>query len=241
MRWKNWLKRYAVFIVGILINSFGISFITKAALGTSPISSVPYVLSLEFPLTLGVFTFIMNMGFILLQILLLRRKFPKIQLLQILVNLLFSWFIDVSMTILQFLNPVHYFVRLVCLLVGCFILAFGISVEVAPNVLMVPGEGLVKAISQVLHREFGSVKVCFDVTLMATSLILSLIFFHGLNGIREGTVISAVLVGLIVKWFNRHLGFLRRITAWGVPSLNVPEERAADREQKSLTLHKAQC
>lgn len=52
----NKLKRYILFFIGVFINSFGISVITKANLGTSPISSVPYVLSLNFPFSLGEFT-----------------------------------------------------------------------------------------------------------------------------------------------------------------------------------------
>ena len=91
---------------------------------------------------------------------------------------------------------------------GCAILAFGISLEVYANVLMVPGEGIVYAISKVLNKEFGVVKACFDVTLMLTAVTLSLIFFRGLNGIGEGTVISALVVGMIVRLYNRRLGFI---------------------------------
>ena len=185
------LKRYLVFIIGVLINSFGISFITKASLGTSPISSVPYVFSLRFAPTLGEFSF-----------------FQKVQLLQVAVNFVFSWFIDVSMLLLASFAPVSYAAKLASLMAGCAILAFGISLEVYANVLMVPGEGIVYAISKVLNKEFGVVKACFDVTLMLTAVTLSLIFFRGLNGIGEGTVISALVVGMIVRLYNRRLGFI---------------------------------
>ena len=50
------LKRYLIFLVGLFVNSLGVSLITKVNLGTSPISSIPYVLSLNFPFTLGNFT-----------------------------------------------------------------------------------------------------------------------------------------------------------------------------------------
>lgn len=99
-------QRYLVFAVGLAVNSFGIAFITKSALGTSPISSVPYVLSLAFPgITFGMFTFVLNMGFILLQILLLRRRFPPVQLLQVAVNVVFSACIDVGMFLLSWFDP----------------------------------------------------------------------------------------------------------------------------------------
>ena len=91
------VQRYLWFVLGVCINSFGVAFITKAALGTSPISSVPYVLDLELPLSFGETTFAMNLLFIIAQVALLRRDFKPIQLLQVAVNLLFSTLIDVRM------------------------------------------------------------------------------------------------------------------------------------------------
>lgn len=203
---KDMIKRYFFFILGLIINSFGIAFITKSALGTSPISSVPYVFSLRFDgFSFGGFTFIMNMLFILLQVLLLRKNFQLIQLLQIGANFLFSAFIDIGMSALSWLNSSSIPLRLISLAIGCVILAFGICVEVAPDVIVVPGEGVVRAISRVSGREFGKVKICFDVTLIAISFLSSLLFFHVLQGIGIGTVISALAVGPIVSFFNRHL------------------------------------
>ncbi|WP_367923946.1 YitT family protein [uncultured Ruthenibacterium sp.] len=198
-------KQYSLFVLGLIINSFGISFITKAALGTSPISSLPYVASLKFSPTLGQFTFLMNCLFILAQAILLGKAFPKIQYLQILVNIVFSGAIDVSMLLLQFMQPETMVQKTVSLVTGCAILALGITLEVAANVLLVPGEGVVKAIAQVLQRDFGTVKVCFDVTTVALAGLLSFSFFQGLRGIGIGTVVSAVLVGMIVKFYRRVL------------------------------------
>lgn len=138
---KTALSRYGWFTAGVLLNAFGVALITKAALGTSPISSLPYVLSLRFPVTLGQFTFLMNMLFILAQVLLLRKDFRPVQLLQVAVNVVFSLFIDVSMGLLSWMEVGVLPMRLLALGVGCAVLGFGISVEVAPRVLMVPGEG----------------------------------------------------------------------------------------------------
>ena len=208
---KNKLMRYICFLVGVLINSFGIALITKAALGTSPISSVPYVLSLRFAPTLGELTFVMNLFFIAAQIVLLRRNFQRIQLLQIVVNIVFSWFIDVSMDLLGWFHPQGLPVQLLALVLGCAVLGFGISVEVAPDVLRVPGEGVVGALSAVTKVRFGSVKVCFDVLLVAISLTLSLIFFHRLNGLGFGTIASALMVGRLVNLFGSRLPLIGRI------------------------------
>lgn len=202
--------RYLWFIVGVLVNSFGIALITKAALGTSPISSVAYVLSLALPLTIGQFTFVMNMVFIALQPVLLRREYRPIQVLQIAVNVVFSAFLDVSMGMLSWLDPTTLPAQLAALLVGCAILGVGVAVEVAPDVLMVPGEGLVRAIYIVVSRRFGSarfgtIKNLFDISLMLIAVVLSLAFFGYLNGIGVGTVIAALLVGRIVNLTNDHV------------------------------------
>lgn len=200
---QHLFRRYFFFLLGVVINSFGIALITKAAMGTSPISSVPYVLSLRFTPTLGQFTFFFNLLFIALQVVLLRKNYQKIQLLQIGVNLLFSAIIDVSMSILSPFSPHGSVEELLWLLAGCAVLAFGIYVEVSPKVLMVPGEGLVSALARVSGVAFGSVKVVFDVSLMSLAAICSALFFHGLQGVGLGTLISAVLVGLIVKLYHR--------------------------------------
>ena len=210
---KSMVQRYFWFFIGVAINSFGVAFITQAALGTSPISSVPYVLSLKFTPTLGQFTFVFNLLFILIQFLLLRKRFPPIQFLQIVVNLFFSACLDVSMDLLAFLQPEHFLARLVCLLIGCAVLALGISIEVAPNVLMVPGEGIVKALAVVTGKRFGSIKVLFDVTLILIAVILSLLFFHRLNGLGLGTIVSDLIVGQIVNFINRHFPAISRISA----------------------------
>ena len=209
------LSRYGWFTAGVLLNAFGVALITKAALGTSPISSLPYVLSLRFPVTLGQFTFLMNMLFILAQVLLLRKDFRPVQLLQVAVNVVFSLFIDVSMGLLSWMEVGVLPMRLLARAVGGAVLGFGISVEVAPRVLMVPGEGIVQAIAVVTGRQFGNVKTAFDATLVSTALLLSLLFFHRLQGLGIGTIFSALAVGRFVDLYNRRLPLISRISALG--------------------------
>lgn len=210
---KTYLPRYLWFLAGVLINSFGVALITRAALGTSPISSLPYVLSFRFPVTLGQFTFAMNLFFILGQVLLLRRDFQPIQLLQVAVNAVFSAFIDVSMGLLSWLEISSLPMAVLVLALGCAVLAFGISVEVAPRGLMVPGEGIVQAIAAVTGWRFGNVKVGFDAALVSTALVLSLLFFHRLQGLGAGTILSALAVGRFVNLYNRRLPLISRISA----------------------------
>lgn len=211
--------RYFYFILGIIINSFGVAFITKSNLGTSQISSIPYVMSLEFTdFSFGLTTFIFNVIFILIEIIILRRNFEPIQFLQIVANIIFSIFIDISMNFLSFFEPETFIVKLISLLLGCLILAIGISIEVAPNVIVVPGEGVVRALALAIaikkpSIKFGTVKIYFDVTLIIIACILSFCFFGKLNGIGIGTIISAILTGKFINLVNKHFKILNRIRA----------------------------
>lgn len=219
---KTSLYRWFWFIAGIIVNSFGIAFITKASLGTSPISSVPYVLSFQIPFSFGQVSFLVNMLFILGQIILLKSKFKPVQFLQIAVNVLFSACIDWSMAFLSWMNPDSPVTCFLSLLTGCVILALGISIEVAPQVLYVPGEGIVNAIASVSRKKFSTVKVCFDVTLIATAAILSLLFFSRLRGLGIGTLISALLVGKITGFFHKRLPLVSQLEKLAVFSYSNP-------------------
>ena len=68
------------------------------------------------------------------------------------------------------------------------------------------GEAFVKAISDTTHKEFGNLKVGFDITCMVLSVALSLLFFDfTVRGTREGTVIAALLTGFVVRFFTKRL------------------------------------
>lgn len=201
-------KRYSLFILGLFVSAFGVSLITKAQLGTAPISSVPYTLSMGFPITMGTLIFLLNMLMIIGQLLLLKRKFQLVQLIQVPVSIMFGYFIDLTMSLLSFLNPATYLLKIEFLLAGCVILALGISMEVIANVVMLSGEAFVQAISVTFNKEFGRTKVVFDVTLIAAASIISVFLFGELVGIGEGTMISALIVGLIVRFFNGKLRFV---------------------------------
>ena len=105
-------------------------------------------------------------------------------------------------------NPQSYLSSVVYLLIGCVVLGFGVYTEVLANVAMLPGESFVRAVSSTWKTEFGSTKVAFDVSLTVIATVLSMIFAHRLDGVREGTIIAALLVGFIARLFGRRLTFL---------------------------------
>lgn len=198
-------KRYLVFLFGLYVNSIGISLITKACLGTSPGSGIPYVLSMGFAPTMGEFTIAFNFFLIILQIILRKKEFEKTQYLQIAVSVLFGYFLDFSMAMLSWLEPINILAKLWVLLLGCTVLGLGVFSEVRANVIMLPGEGFVKAVSITLKNEFGITKVCVDASMTMIALLLSLGLFHQIKGVGAGTIIAALITGMIANFFAKHL------------------------------------
>ena len=203
------LKRYLIFLVGLFVNSLGVSLITKANLGTSPISSIPYVLSLNFPFTLGNFTIFFSIFLIVLQLIILRKNFKLEHILQIPVSIIFGYFIDLTMILFSWVNPEAYIMKIVYLLIGCLILGVGVYMEVLADVVMLPGESFVRAIVLTWKTNFGTTKICFDVSMSVIAAVLSFIFAGRLDGVREGTVIAALLVGFIARLIGKKLVFLK--------------------------------
>ena len=201
-------KRYLIFLLGLFLSSLGVSLVTKADLGTSPISAIPYVLSLKFPLTLGQFTIAFSLLLIFLQLLILRRRFRLEHLLQIPISIAFGYFIDLTMGLLFFVSPGSYPEKVLYLLVGCAVLAFGVYLEVLADVAMLPGESFVRAVVLTWNTDFGTTKVCFDVSMTAIAVAASLILSGHLAGVREGTLVAALLVGFLARTFGRMLSFL---------------------------------
>ena len=201
------VKRYLLFIVSLLFAAFGVAVTKHAELGVSPISSTANVMSCKFTaLSLGVWLILWNCVLILGQILILRRKFQPVQLLQVPLSLLFGWFTDLGMACVAAIPVPNYPVRLLLVLCGTVLLGFGISLSVIANVILNSGEAFVKAISDVTGKNFGDLKIGFDVCCVVLSLLLSLLFFQRkIIGTREGTILTALLTGLVVKRFVRLL------------------------------------
>lgn len=205
------IKRYIFLLVGLFVNGLGVSFITKAGLGTSPITSIPYTLSLGFTPTVGMFTLVFNIFLVILQVILLRRNFQLQNLLQLPIIALFSFFIDLTMSLLGFMQPETYSMKVVSLIVGCLILGFGVFMEMVANVAMLPGEATVRAVSDVFSTDFGKTKIAFDSSMTIIAAILSFIMFKHLDGVREGTIVAAILVGFIARLFKKYIGGIEKI------------------------------
>lgn len=183
--------------------SMGITFVTKSNLGTSAISSIQYVLSLAFKPSFGLFTFMVNIIFFLMQVLILGRKLPRNQYLQLLIGPIMGAFIDIWMNVFGFLDPINYISKLTISILGCIIIAISTTLQLKAGVVINPAEGIVKAIAYKAKMEFGRVKIYFDLFLVLIASILSLILLGKIEGIGVGTIITATLVGIIIRFINR--------------------------------------
>ena len=207
MTLKETIKRYLLFIISLFISAEGIALTRHAELGVSPISSIANVVSYKLPsLSFGVLLIIWNCILILVQIIVLRKDFNPVQLLQVPLSVLFGIFVDFGMWTVSFIPAGIYPVRLALVAAGTIVLGFGISLSVTANVIMNSGEAIVKAISDKYGTNFGMTKITLDVSYVIIAVILSLIFFDfKIVGTREGTVIAALTTGLVVNFFYKRI------------------------------------
>ena len=204
MEWKK-INRYVIYLISLFIISLGASLSIKANLGTSPLICLPYVCSLITNLSVGIVVFLFTVLFIVIQIALLGRGFEKRQYLQFIIGSIFSFFVDFSLMLVNSINPVGYVNQLLLLLLSCLVVASGVLLEIQTEVVYLPADGVIVAISEVLKKEFPKVKPFVDTSMVIIAAILSVVFLGYLAGVREGTIISAIIIGPIVKILKKYL------------------------------------
>ena len=212
MKNKIILIKLAVFFLGIFVMSLGVALSVKADIGVSPISCIPYIFSMRLPLTLGTLTTLFNIILIMLQIVILRRNYPLVQLLQLPVIFIFGVFIDFALYLVSGLHMGSYFQRLFWCLISCLVIGIGVFLEVKSKITYLPGEGLAIALVDTFHLDFGKTKMGVDSSMVVIGLLFSLLFFYQVRGIREGTVIAAILVGCVAKILTDRVLILDKLT-----------------------------
>lgn len=201
---KNIIGRYMLFLVGLFIASMGVAFSTKAGLGTSPVASVPYSVSLICPVfTLGGWLNLLGVLQITVQVLLLRKKCKPLEItIQTILAFVYGYMTDFSCWLIKGIGVDTYFEQLVYMLLGCMILALGIWIQLKGAVAMLPGEAMNRTISMVTGRKYENVKIFFDIFYISIAAIICLVFIGKLEGVREGSIFAAIMVGNIIKVYN---------------------------------------
>ena len=199
------IRQYGVFLAGLFIASLGVAFSAKAGLGTSPVASVPFSVSLvNQSLSFGWWLNILSVLQILVQVILLRKRCKPVELIvQLAVAFVYGYLTDFSCSLLGGLEPASYPAQFGLMLVGCIVLGLGIWIQYKGGVAMLPGEAMNRAVSQVTGRRYENVKIFFDVLYILLSGAISLVFLGKLAGVREGSVIAALLIGNIIRMYNR--------------------------------------
>ncbi len=200
----NFYKRLVIYLLGLFIMTVGIAFSIKSNLGVSPVSTIPYTLTVVWGIEIGLATIIFHCFLVGLQIILLRRDFNLKDLLQIPVGIIFGYFTSFSVSLMNFIPPSDSLaVSLIYMAVSIVVIAFGIFLYVPPKLINLAGEGAMLAISKVTKIEFSKVKIAFDISMVTISFITCIFMIHSLGSVGIGTVISAVLVGTVLNGIIR--------------------------------------
>ena len=206
--------RLGIYTLGLLILAFGIALAVNCKLGVSPVSSLPYVVSLIFNVSLGTCTTIVYATYVLLQMVLL-RKFQPALLLQLVFSTIFGWFVDGAKYVLGDFCLPTYFGQLAMLAASIVLIGFSLVLYIDVKLAPMPAEGLVGCLADKLGRPFSQMKTAFDCTSVLVAAVLSLVFLGGLVGIREGTVLTALLVGKMMGVLRKFAGPVIRKVCFG--------------------------
>lgn len=204
----QFIPRLLLLIFGLCVLSFGVALSIRSNLGTSPISSVPYAFSHIVALSVGTLTIIHHIIMILLQMLILGKKFQWIQWLQLPVGMAFGLFIDTTLWLTQSWMIENYFIQLLFCLLSCLFTAIGVCLILRAGLIYLAAEGLFFACAERFNKSFGFCKTTGDISLVLIAVISSYLYLHEVVGVREGTVITALLVGTMVKWLMPYFNFL---------------------------------
>ena len=196
-----------MYFIGLFIMTIGIAFSVRSDLGVSPVSSIPYTLTVVWKVEMGLATFLFHIVLVLLQILLLRRRFKLKNLLQVAVGVVFGLFTTLCNNLVkQIPIPDSLPFRIAMLAVSIIVVAIGLFLYVPADIMPLAGEGVILAVSEITGFKFSNVKVGFDVSLSVISLVICLITVHGLGSVGVGTVVSAVLTGLVLGVITKMFG-----------------------------------
>lgn len=201
---KQVIKNYALFLIGLFIASMGVALSAKAGLGTSPVASVPYSVSLvNHTLTFGWWLNMWSVLQIAVQIALLRKKCKPVEIIiQTVLAFVYGYLTDFSCKLISGLQANNYIMQFALMILSCFVLGFGIWIQFKGGVAMLPGEAMNRAISEVTGIKYENIKIFFDVLYIVVAAVICFIFIGKLEGVQEGSIIAAVLIGNIIKLYN---------------------------------------
>ena len=204
--------RILIYCLALLIIAFGVAISVNSNLGVSPVNSLPYVVSQIIGVQMGTCVTVIFCFYILLQVLILRKDFQPIQLLQIVFSTIFGYFVDFAKWVVGDFAIATYFGQLAMLAISIVLIALGILLYMDVQLVPLPMEGLSSSIAKKLNKPFPTMKTIVDCIVVSIGIVLCLVFLGKLDGIREGTIITALVTGKVIailkKWVTP---FIERI------------------------------
>lgn len=203
----NFAVRLLFYFAGLVIMTFGVAVSVRADLGVSTISSIPYTMTCVAGIDLGIATMIFSVIMVLIQIVLLRKEYRLINLLQLPVGILFGMFLTFCCNLTVYMpEPSDMAVKLVMTLISTVLVALGVFLYVPAGFIPLAPEGTMLVIARVTKSKFANVKLISDITMVVISLVTCLAVIHELGSVGIGTVLAALLVGNEVKILTRFFG-----------------------------------
>jgi len=200
------MNRLFIYLIGLFTLSIGLALFLQSGLGLPVNSSVAYVFSHVLSIRYSVCLIGVNVVLVLIQLAVLGREFRPVSFLQIPLSFLFGWFVDLTCGLTAAIHPVGYMANFAVMVLGIIFLGLGLALYVQMDLIPMPLEGLALAVTKKLERfPLYAVKRALDTGLLLTSLIVSLVFLHRLEGVREGTVFAALFAGKIMGIFQKHI------------------------------------
>ena len=202
----NMPKRLALYFLGLFIMTAGIAFSVLSDLGVSPLSTLPYAVELWTGFDMGLGTMVMHAFFVLAQLILLRKKFHPIILLQIPAGIVFGWFTTLCNGLVLMIPRTDFIpLQILLQLISILLVAIGIYIYLPANIIPLAGEGIVRAISDTFKWQFAKVKIFFDASIVVISGVLCFLTVGKLGSVGIGTVMSALLTGTFIAWIERFM------------------------------------
>ncbi|MCL2568672.1 MAG: DUF6198 family protein [Oscillospiraceae bacterium] len=202
---KSLPQRLTLYLGGVAYSALGVVFIVGAGLGAQPTQTLNYVLTLVTGLSLGTWTFLMLSLYAIIQVPLRGQGFGWLQPIQIAMALFMGILVDLWRALLIDVTfPGGYFGQLLELALGIFILASGMVIYRSARIADLPFDGLCAAVgTRFLGGAFHRGRMFMDATLVVAALVISLVFLGSIHGVREGTVIAALMIGRCVPYTRR--------------------------------------
>lgn len=218
----GFLWQHALLAASLFIMTLGVALSVRSALGSSVISTIPFVLTLAgedgmpLALTIGQWTYVMNFVLVLLQIAVLRRQFEAVQLFQLVIGFLFGWLLDLNMALTAGLPVESLAGKILAQLIGSTVLGIGIAFEIKCGSVTMPGEGLPVAICRLTGKPFPKVKIMVDIMLVAIAVVLGFVYFGTWvwQVVGPGTLFAMIYVGAAVKFMTPRIAWFDRILAY---------------------------